>query len=92
MQQFYDILILFSNPVILLTILGLVFEFLPILIRIRKYGNPFKPMKEKKQDHYDTKVTLAEEINERIKTFYIDFGLIFFGLALQGIAVIISEL
>jgi hypothetical protein len=92
MQQLYDILSLLSNPVIFLTILGLVFEFLPFLLKVKKYGNPFKPMKEKKQDHYKRYKTVAETIDEKIKTFYVDFGLIFFGLFLQGIAVIWSEL
>ena len=45
-----------QNLIIILTIIGLFFEFLPVYFQAKKAGNPFKSRDKKKQDHYSDKV------------------------------------
>ena len=93
MQQMLVVTSFILNPVIFLTLFGLFFEFLPFVINIRKYGNPFSKTEEKKQKRYDRMtLTSGQKAEEEVWNFYRDFFWVFIGLALQGIAVIISEI
>ena len=84
---------LFSNPVISLTIIGLIFEFVPVVLQFKKYGWPFKPIKKLKGKRPSLNPkTEGQQSKDDGKSNFYEFVLFFVGLFLQGVAVIISEI
>ena len=80
-----------SNITIILTVVGLIFEFIPVILQTKKAGNMFKSRKEKKQDHYsEVGRPTIERIEENQRLIWKSFVLLFVGLFLQGIAVLIQ--